>query len=98
MDRDERRLWGNVLLQALRDLTGIGIENRSRLDVGIASARAWFASDLDDVGSFVWICDLLGFHPDHVRGKVGRLTQGKTQYGRIHRFQDRMSAYEHGLQ
>ena len=46
-----KRLWCAVLQQAIKD---------SRWDV---TARSWFFSTDQEVGSFLWICTALDFNP-----------------------------------
>ena len=58
----ERKLWGNVLLQALSDLTG--------RDPLARSARLWFSSRDNAIGSFIWICHHVSLDPDAVRQRV----------------------------
>lgn len=77
-------LWGAVLLQAIEDFhrKGPGFEivmNGIRLH-GLAdsaetrrnkrNADAWFKSSREDVGSFIWICDLFKLDADRVRVKI----------------------------
>ena len=58
----ERKLWANVLLQAITDLRG--------QDFAARSARAWFASTDNSEGSLTWICHHLSLDPDAVRRRV----------------------------
>ena len=60
----ERKLWANVLLQALADLSGRDPQARS--------ARAWIVSRENAVGSFSWVCYQLSLDPDAVRQRVLR--------------------------
>lgn len=60
----ERKLWANVLLQALTDLAGRDPQARS--------ARAWISSRDNSVGSFSWVCYQLSLDPDAVRQRVLR--------------------------
>lgn len=60
----ERKLWANVLLQAIADLRG--------QDFAARSARAWFASTDNSEGSLTWICHHLALEPDAVRHRVLR--------------------------
>jgi len=60
----ERKLWANVLLQALSDLSGRDPQARS--------ARAWISSRDHSVGSFSWVCYQLSLEPDAVRQRVLR--------------------------
>ena len=58
----EQKLWSNVLLQALTDLSG-----REPL---AKSARRWFSSKEESIGSFAWVCNHLSLDPDAVRERV----------------------------
>jgi hypothetical protein len=58
----EQKLWGNVLLQALTDLSG--------RDPFARSARLWFSSRDESIGSLAWICDHLSLDRDAVRQRV----------------------------
>jgi len=60
----ERKLWANVLLQAIADLRG--------QDFAARSARAWFASTEISEGSLTWVCHHLALDPDAVRRRVLR--------------------------
>jgi hypothetical protein len=60
----ERKLWAYVLLQAHADLGG--------RDPLARSARLWFTSKDDSIGSFTWICHHLSLEPDAVRQRVLR--------------------------
>jgi hypothetical protein len=77
-------LWGAVLLQAIEDfhlkgrnseivMNGIKVRwrtNSAEMRRNKRSAAAWFGSSCEDVGSFLWICDLFGLDADLVRAKV----------------------------
>jgi hypothetical protein len=58
----ERKLWANVLLQAQTDLSG--------RDPVARSARLWFCSRDDSIGSFIWVCHHLSLDPEAARQKV----------------------------
>ena len=77
-------LWGAVLLQAIEDYRrkGAGYEvsiNGIRLrgwyhdkEIRREKRRAeeWFKSEDADMGSYLWICDLLHLDPDRVRARI----------------------------
>jgi hypothetical protein len=65
----ERKLWANVLLQAQTDLSG--------RDPIARSARLWFSSRDDAIGSFIWICHHLSLEPDAARQSVLNLPTRK---------------------
>jgi hypothetical protein len=58
----ERKLWAYVLLQAHADLKG--------REPAARSARLWFVSRDDSIGSFTWVCHHLSLDPDAVRQRV----------------------------
>jgi hypothetical protein len=60
----ERKLWANVLLQAQSDI--------SARDPIARSARRWFCSRDDSIGSFIWVCHHLSLDPDAAREHVLR--------------------------
>ena len=58
----ERKIWAYVLLQAQSDL--------GARDSIARSARLWFCSRDDAIGSFTWICHHLSLEPNAVRQRV----------------------------
>jgi hypothetical protein len=66
-------LWGAVLLEAVRDLNGLGRSERATRPPAYyaVSAARWFTSTLggeaERAGSFLWICKALGLDPDRTR-------------------------------
>ncbi len=60
----ERKLWAYVLLQAQSDINA--------RDAIARSARRWFCSRDDCIGSFIWICNHLSLDPDAARQRVLR--------------------------
>jgi hypothetical protein len=58
-----RRLWGAVLARALSDLLSKGREHDDVL--------AWFKNDVEEPGSFKWICEELGLDPKYILWRVG---------------------------
>jgi hypothetical protein len=65
----EAELWTQVILQAINDLDG-----RSSLTPGSAqcSAREWFASEGDEVGSFIWTCQIINVDPNFIRSRLAK--------------------------
>ena len=59
-----RRLWAAVLEQAIDDL--------GRGYVYAGQAQAWFQSQNEGVGSFLWVCRMLNIDPDYAREGVSR--------------------------
>jgi hypothetical protein len=75
----EAELWTEVILQALDDLN-----RRTSSASGSAqdSARRWFASKNDDVGSFLWSCGVIDIDPTWVRSVVERQTGTQKRHNR----------------
>jgi hypothetical protein len=65
----EAELWTQVILQAINDLDG-----RTSLTPNSAkdSAREWFASESDAVGSFIWTCQLINLDPSFIRSQLAK--------------------------
>ena len=66
---NERQLWAAVLGLALEDLEGTNTGNR---------ARAWFASDYYEPGSFLWICDHLELDALAIRHRAFEIADRRT--------------------
>ena len=71
----EAELWTQVILQAINDLDG-----RTSLTPGSAkdSARQWFASDWDGVGSFIWACQIINVEPSFIRSCLAKKQRMET--------------------
>jgi hypothetical protein len=54
-----KRLWAAVLEQAIEDVNRGGFYAQK--------ARVWFQSKSEDVGSFLWVCWMLGIDPDSTK-------------------------------
>jgi hypothetical protein len=65
----EAELWTQVIVQAINDLDG-----QTSLTPGSAqdSARQWFASASDRVGSFIWTCQIIDVDPDFIRSGLAK--------------------------
>lgn len=70
----ERRLWAVCLLDGVREALTARfrrLQDRSKWGIPIEElpwAERWLMDPaLIHVGSFVWICEQLGFCPDHMR-------------------------------
>ena len=60
-----KNLWKAVLEQAFKDAQGqVGTYEYRR------DARVWFQSDSKDIGSFLWICEVLDLDPEVTRASV----------------------------
>ena len=59
-----RALWKAVLDQAFKDAEGkVGTYDQRE------DARAWFTSSRRDIGSFLWICEVLDLEPEITRAR-----------------------------
>lgn len=78
------RLWQNVLLDGLCDIFWGTPRSRRACDVvdGGHAERRWYRENSDFVGSFAWICDLLGkdFRKIRLRVEMLALTVGKKRH------------------
>ncbi len=67
----EVELWRAVLLRSAEDLAGrdaaAAPEKRRHAQL---RARAWFSSHEFSVGSFLWVCDIVGLDADYLRGRL----------------------------
>jgi len=57
-----------IMLQAINDIHYGG--KSKRVSKWKADAAEWFESEEDDVGSFVWVCRILGWDPGRTRTAV----------------------------
>jgi hypothetical protein len=65
MEEACKRLWHAVLDRAIRDLVDPRTKFKDREE-----AREWFQSERQEVGSFLWVCNILGFNPGTVRTRL----------------------------
>jgi hypothetical protein len=66
--RNLHELWAGVLLQAIKDYHDEGTSSTVQRDK--RHAMAWFKSSRQDVGSFIWICDLLDLNSGLIRSRI----------------------------
>jgi hypothetical protein len=65
----EAELWTAVILQAIDDLDRrTSLTTRSAQD----SAREWFASESDAVGSFIWTCHVIDLDPNFISSRLAK--------------------------
>ena len=65
MEKACKRLWHAVLDRAIRDMVDPRTRFRDREE-----ALEWFESERQEVGSFLWVCNILGFNPGTVRTRL----------------------------
>jgi len=67
---NERALWLAVLIQTTADFVGIKRENVHR-----RAAREWFQGNGDEVGGFVWTCQMLGIDEASYRRRMYKIAR-----------------------
>jgi hypothetical protein len=65
----EAELWTQVIVQAINDLDG---QTSSTSGAAQDSARHWFASASDGVGSFIWTCQIINVDPNFIRSQLAK--------------------------
>jgi len=67
----ERRLWAAVIDEAVNAAHGLlpGVD-KSRRPLEQSRALRWFASESQDIGSYLWVCWYLRLDPQQFRQKV----------------------------
>jgi hypothetical protein len=66
----EKALWLAVLIQTTADFVGIKRENVYR-----RGARQWFEGAGDEVGGFVWTCQMLGIDEGSYRRRMYKIAR-----------------------
>lgn len=71
----EHRLWAGVLLRGVEDYWALRrghqpFNTDSDCLWHVNQVSVWLLDDLDNQGSFVWICRILNLDPVKIRGKV----------------------------
>lgn len=68
----EKKLWAAVMRQAILDAGGKNLGALGRVEKKFypTEARRWIESPASHVGSFVWICDLLGLEAGRMRSAI----------------------------
>jgi len=62
-----KALWAAVLEQAIKDIqSDLTFRKGNIRSIFSEGAWAWFRSENQDVGSFLWTCSMLGLEPDFV--------------------------------
>jgi uncharacterized protein YfaT (DUF1175 family) len=62
----EAQLWTHVMIQAMKDLEAPSLAKTPK---GRRAAR-WFASSNEDIGTFVWVCQLINMDPTFIRSAM----------------------------
>jgi len=74
----EKKLWSEVLEDAFRccvDGHVSGESSRTRKQVEIEDAKAWFLSEKTDIGTFLWVCTTLELDPKGILNRVTGLCE-----------------------
>jgi len=67
------RLWAAVLEQAIKDVQGDARAHKGKVrSIFSDGAWTWFRSESQEIGSFLWTCNMLGFEPDFILTLVTR--------------------------
>ena len=74
---NEKALWLAVLIRTTAHLVGINLPtNKRRENIHVRSALEWFDDDGDEIGGFVWVCQILGVDADSCRRRMYKIAQG----------------------
>lgn len=68
----ERKLWSRVLILGLQDIRELNAESDHLL---ASDLRRWLRKPEACIGSFRWICHVLGFNGDKLRRNLLRKVQ-----------------------
>ena len=63
----EAQLWTHVIIQAIRDLEAPAL---SQTPSAKRYAKRWIASSNEEVGSFLWACQLISVDPYFIRSAL----------------------------
>ena len=63
MDIECKKLWIAVLKQAIKD-------SQRDAKSSIVRSQLWFYHDSKEVGSYLWICDILNLDPESIRSSI----------------------------
>lgn len=64
-----RHLWLAVLMHALRGYR-LAVERHGREAAAYTEPGQWLASDVREVGAFLWVCEILQADPEAVRERL----------------------------
>lgn len=65
------RLWAAVLEQAIKDVQGDARARKGKVkSIFSEGAWTWFNSESQEIGSFLWTCNMLGLEPDFILSLV----------------------------
>jgi hypothetical protein len=63
----EAQLWTHVIIQAIQDSESPAL---SKTPAAKRYARHWIASSNEEVGSFIWACQLINVDPYFIRSAL----------------------------
>ena len=71
MTESYQRLWAAVLEQAIKDVRSDLRAHKSKVkSIFSEGAWSWFRSESQEIGSFHWICMMLGLEPNFILSLV----------------------------
>lgn len=79
----EQELWAAVVRESWLDLYPMGTMTLDKAQ-NRHDAKEWFAHEGVEVGSFRWVCDILGLNPEKMRVLIHRNRPELERRGRPH--------------
>jgi uncharacterized protein YfaT (DUF1175 family) len=76
----EAQLWTHVIIQAIRDSEAPTL---SKLPAVSRYAKRWLASSKEEVGSFVWACQLIDVDPYFIRSALMKAASSRRHVRRL---------------
>jgi len=65
-----KELWAAVLTQALKDTKECLKVHRKNDQPSQEEVKEWFKSESNEIGSFLWICELFELDPNLIRTHI----------------------------
>lgn len=78
MDAQEQ-IWAAVLKLSIKDaVEGPSVQElKDYVSCRTQDANDWLSSSRNDVGSFFWVCDMLGLEPTAVRREIKAMKKAR---------------------
>lgn len=78
----ERSLWAMVMMRAIKDLRGSDFQvKQTHHNIISSSAMWWVKHNGYYIGSFMYVCEVLGIDPKSTREKLIKITERKRRNG-----------------
>jgi hypothetical protein len=74
----EAQLWTHVIIQAIRDSEAPALSTSSDKRY----AKHWLASSNEEIGSFLWACQLINVDPHFIRSALMKPENPRKRLGR----------------